>query len=189
MTSVLAPERPATTKVPRRRWLPTAAIIVVAIALVAVGIWIVLAADSDPQVTFDGTQSDYSGPTTFTAGEIVVTVDITGYDTDVAFIAVEVVDESMTFGDDVRTWHEHENPFDLVAGILKDRDLRGGRIGIEETVRHFIVDGRLRRQTDLIEQRLGRGLSFSCGDRRAASIARDRQQPRFKFARRIPAGA
>lgn len=51
------------------------------------------------------------------------------------------VRESMTFGDDVRTWHEHESPFELVAGILADRGLRRGRIGIEETVRHFIVDG------------------------------------------------
>jgi Xaa-Pro dipeptidase len=51
------------------------------------------------------------------------------------------VRESMTFGDDVRTWHEHESPFDLVAGILADRNLAAGRIGVEETVRHFIVDG------------------------------------------------
>ncbi|MDH5345328.1 MAG: Xaa-Pro peptidase family protein [Gammaproteobacteria bacterium] len=51
------------------------------------------------------------------------------------------VRESMSFGDDVRTWHEHENPFALVAGILADRGLKSGRIGIEETVRHFIVDG------------------------------------------------
>jgi Xaa-Pro dipeptidase len=51
------------------------------------------------------------------------------------------VRESMTFGDDVRTWNEHENPFELVAGILADRGLKGGRIGVEETVRHFIVDG------------------------------------------------
>jgi len=51
------------------------------------------------------------------------------------------VRESMTFGDDVRTWHEHENPFDLVAGILADRGLKSGKIGIEETVRHFIADG------------------------------------------------
>ncbi len=49
--------------------------------------------------------------------------------------------ESMTFGDDVRTWHEHESPFDLVAGILADRGLQGGDIAIDETVRHFIVDG------------------------------------------------
>jgi Xaa-Pro dipeptidase len=51
------------------------------------------------------------------------------------------VRESMTFGDDVRTWHEHENPFDLVAGILADRALESGKVGVEETVRHFIVDG------------------------------------------------
>jgi Xaa-Pro dipeptidase len=51
------------------------------------------------------------------------------------------VRESMTFGDDVRTWNEHENPFDLVAGILADRGLKSARIGIEETVRYFIVDG------------------------------------------------
>jgi len=51
------------------------------------------------------------------------------------------VRESMTFGDDVRPWHEHENPFDYVAGILKDRGLTGGRIGLEETVRYFVADG------------------------------------------------
>lgn len=51
------------------------------------------------------------------------------------------VRESMAFGDDVRTWHEHENPFELVAGILRDRGLKEGRLGIEETVRHFIADG------------------------------------------------
>jgi Xaa-Pro dipeptidase len=51
------------------------------------------------------------------------------------------VRESMTFGDDVRTWNEHESPFDHVAGILKDRKLTGGRIGLEETVRYFVVDG------------------------------------------------
>jgi Xaa-Pro dipeptidase len=51
------------------------------------------------------------------------------------------VRESMEFGDDVRTWHEHENPFALVKGILADRDLDSGKIGVEETVRHFIVDG------------------------------------------------
>lgn len=51
------------------------------------------------------------------------------------------VRESMTFGDDVRTWNEHENPFDTVAGILADRGLKRGIVGVEETVRFFIVDG------------------------------------------------
>jgi Xaa-Pro dipeptidase len=51
------------------------------------------------------------------------------------------VRESLTFGDDVRTWHEHENPFDLVADILQDRNIRDGRLAVEETVRYFIADG------------------------------------------------
>lgn len=51
------------------------------------------------------------------------------------------VRESMTFGDDVRPWNEHENPFERVAGLLRDRQLIGGRIGLEETVRYFVVDG------------------------------------------------
>ena len=49
--------------------------------------------------------------------------------------------ESLAFGDDIRTWHEHENPFALINGLLKDRGLKQGKIAIEETVRHFIVDG------------------------------------------------
>jgi len=51
------------------------------------------------------------------------------------------VRESLRFGDDVRTWNEHEDPFALVAGILADRGLKRGRIGVEETVRFFVVDG------------------------------------------------
>lgn len=64
---------------------------------------------------------------------------------DIAFVTPffeeSSVRESMTFGDDVRTWNEHENPFDVVAGILADRGLKRGIIGVEETVRYFIVDG------------------------------------------------
>lgn len=51
------------------------------------------------------------------------------------------VRESMTFGDDVRTWHEHEDPFERIAGILKDRGIKNGRIGLEDTVRYFVVEG------------------------------------------------
>ena len=51
------------------------------------------------------------------------------------------VRESMTFGDDVRTWHEHESPFELINAILQDRGYSSGRIGLEETVRFFVVEG------------------------------------------------
>ena len=45
------------------------------------------------------------------------------------------------FGDEVRCWEEHESPYERIAGIVKDRGIRHGRIGMEERVRFFIVDG------------------------------------------------
>ena len=42
---------------------------------------------------------------------------------------------------DVRTWEEHENPYERVAEGLKDRGIGAGRIGIEETVRFVFSDG------------------------------------------------
>ena len=51
------------------------------------------------------------------------------------------VRESMTFGDDVRPWHEHDSPFELIAGFLRDRNINGGRVGLEGTVRQFVAEG------------------------------------------------
>lgn len=42
---------------------------------------------------------------------------------------------------DVRTWHEHESPYQRIAEGLKDRGLSSGRIGVEETVRFVFSDG------------------------------------------------
>lgn len=42
---------------------------------------------------------------------------------------------------EVRTWQEHESPYRLVKGILKDFGVTTGRVGIEETTRFFEVDG------------------------------------------------
>jgi len=58
--------------------------------------------------------------------------------------------EQLLFGDDVRTWQEHESPYQLVAGILRDRGVAGGRVGIEETVRFFLFDG-IRRAAPHVE--------------------------------------
>ncbi|MGH9322922.1 MAG: M24 family metallopeptidase [Vicinamibacteria bacterium] len=49
--------------------------------------------------------------------------------------------ELIRFGDDIRTWEEHESPYRLVAQILTDRGARTGKMGIEETTRFFFVDG------------------------------------------------
>jgi Xaa-Pro dipeptidase len=42
---------------------------------------------------------------------------------------------------DVRTWHEDENPYELVAQGFRDRGISTGTIGMEETVRFVFVDG------------------------------------------------
>ena len=47
----------------------------------------------------------------------------------------------VVFGDEVRCWEEHESPYALIVGIIKDRGAKFKRIGIEERVRFFIADG------------------------------------------------
>lgn len=48
--------------------------------------------------------------------------------------------EKIEVGDDIRAWEEHESPYDLVAGILRDRRATD-RVGIEETVKFVFSDG------------------------------------------------
>lgn len=60
--------------------------------------------------------------------------------------------EQMEFGDDVRTWHEHESPFAIVTDYLQQKNLQDKPIALEETVRHFIADGivRVNSQLDIV---------------------------------------
>lgn len=51
------------------------------------------------------------------------------------------VRESLSVPATVRVWQEHESPFAVIAGWLKERKLASRSIGIEETARYFIVDG------------------------------------------------
>jgi Xaa-Pro dipeptidase len=57
---------------------------------------------------------------------------------------------------EVRPWEEDENPYAIAAGLLADRKLASGKIGIEETTRTFIVDG-LAAALPSATGRLGRG--------------------------------
>jgi Xaa-Pro dipeptidase len=50
------------------------------------------------------------------------------------------VRESLQVPAEVRVWHEDRNPLETVAGILRDRKV-SARVGMEETVRYFAVDG------------------------------------------------
>lgn len=58
--------------------------------------------------------------------------------------------ELTKFSDDVRTWEEHESPYAVIAGAMRDRGMATGRIGIEERCRFFIVDG-IRREAPRAE--------------------------------------
>ena len=49
--------------------------------------------------------------------------------------------ELIRFGTDIRTWEEDESPYRKIVGILKDRGISSGRVGIEEQVRFFVFDG------------------------------------------------
>jgi Xaa-Pro dipeptidase len=42
---------------------------------------------------------------------------------------------------EVRVWQEDESPYQQIAGILRDRGAASGRVGAEERVRFFIVNG------------------------------------------------
>ena len=49
--------------------------------------------------------------------------------------------ELITFGTDIRTWQEDESPYRAIAQIVKDRGIATGRIGVEERLRFFIMNG------------------------------------------------
>jgi Xaa-Pro dipeptidase len=48
--------------------------------------------------------------------------------------------ESLAIAADVRVWHEDANPLEAVADILRARKVTAP-VGVEETVRYFVVDG------------------------------------------------
>lgn len=48
--------------------------------------------------------------------------------------------ELLAVDGDVRVWQEHENPYDLVAGLIGDWSV-GGRLALESTTPFFVFDG------------------------------------------------
>jgi Xaa-Pro dipeptidase len=53
--------------------------------------------------------------------------------------AMELINPS--FGTEVRCWEEHESPYAVILGVIKDKGVKHHRIGMEERVRFFIADG------------------------------------------------
>jgi Xaa-Pro dipeptidase len=51
------------------------------------------------------------------------------------------VHETLAVPGDIRTWNEHESPFERLVGALKDRGVSSGDIAFEDTTRAYIIDG------------------------------------------------
>jgi Xaa-Pro dipeptidase len=49
--------------------------------------------------------------------------------------------QSLSVPAEVRPWEEDESPYAIAAGLMADRKLASGTIGVEETTRDFIVEG------------------------------------------------
>ncbi|SFR96948.1 M24 family metallopeptidase [Sphingomonas jatrophae] len=49
--------------------------------------------------------------------------------------------ETLLVPAEVRAWEEDQSPYAIAAGLIADRKLASGRIGTEETLRTFIVQG------------------------------------------------
>jgi Xaa-Pro dipeptidase len=58
--------------------------------------------------------------------------------------------EIIRFGTDIRTWEEDESPYQVAAGVFRDRGVGTRSVGIEERVRFFLFDG-LRKETTGID--------------------------------------
>lgn len=69
--------------------------------------------------------------------------------------------ELIRFGDDVRTWEEHESPAKRVAQIFADRGIKTGKIGMEERVRFFLFDN-IRRQAPHLEYCSADPITIEC---------------------------
>jgi Xaa-Pro dipeptidase len=73
--------------------------------------------------------------------------------------------EITRFTNDVRVWQEDEDWGAVVAGILKDRGVAAGSVGIEERVRFFIPEGRTDDRDRWRVRNSARRLSLHHGER------------------------
>jgi len=69
--------------------------------------------------------------------------------------------ELTKFTNDVRVWQEDEDWGRIVGGVLKDRGVSSGKVGIEERVRFFIADG-LRKGAPGVEFVLATPVTAGC---------------------------
>lgn len=71
------------------------------------------------------------------------------------------VHEIFRFGNDVRTWEEHESPYLRVSQLLKDWGTPHGRMAMEERVRFFLFDG-IRKAASHLDYVSGDPITLEC---------------------------
>lgn len=74
---------------------------------------------------------------------------------------LERMKESIPASHEIRTWEEHESPFAIVGGIMKDFGAAAGRLGLGPSVRSFIHFG-LRRDAAQVELVDGSTITQGC---------------------------
>ncbi|MFC1557589.1 M24 family metallopeptidase [candidate division KSB1 bacterium] len=83
----------------------------------------------------------------------------------------ERAQERIPEGQEIRIWDEHESPFALIAGILRDLGASGNRLALGPTVRSFVAHG-LRRDAPRLELVDGAVVTEGCrGIKTAKEIA------------------
>lgn len=70
-------------------------------------------------------------------------------------------EELVPKGQEIRTWEEHENPYALIAGVMRDLGADGGRLGLDPSMRQFIYFG-LRRDAAGLELVDGAAVTEGC---------------------------
>jgi Xaa-Pro dipeptidase len=69
--------------------------------------------------------------------------------------------EMLAVPGDVRVWQEDESPHRLVAGWLRERKLTGRPVAVDETLRHFAIDG-LQNELPRLRIRSGADIVNAC---------------------------
>lgn len=88
-------------------------------------------------------------------------------------------EERIPKGHEIRTWEEHESPFKLIAGIMKDLGAAGGRLALGPTVRSFVLYG-LRKDASSLELVNGAVITEDC-----RSIKTDKEIEYMELANKI----
>jgi Xaa-Pro dipeptidase len=73
----------------------------------------------------------------------------------------ERAEELIPEGQEIRVWQEHESPYALIGGVMKDLGAAGGKLGLDPSMRHFIFYG-LRRDAAGLELVDGAAVTEGC---------------------------